>query len=249
MSLQIARLSVDIFADIFDVVNSPRDMVSLACTCSALNHLTRAAISRHRHAFESFRYASDRDPSTILSLVRHLVLRSDPVVGKYFRSFDIWGARLSWDEWRRIEVSEQGVKLADEEPATVLDRLTSSEIEQLLEIARQVVGDSELGSAREELENGGDGLLNLLIIASAPRLESLTFVRRDDLLHKSCQAWLYKAIQWQLTLQKGWEPFSGFQWPQGLCSLRRLAVGVDTGVADENIEAVDGNLIIAAHSR
>ncbi|KAH8168501.1 hypothetical protein LIA77_11765 [Sarocladium implicatum] len=241
MTLPIASLSVEIFASILDVVESPRDMVSLACTCSTLAHLTRGALRRHRETFENFRYASDRDPSAIISLVRHLVLRRDPVVGKYFRSFDVWGARLSWDEWRHFEVSEQGVKLREGESLTA-DQFSPGEHRQLLEVAQNILGDEELRDAREELQNGGDGLLKMLIIASAPRLESLTFIRRNDLLHKSCQAWLFKAIQRHLPANKGVQSFAEPQWPRGLHAICNLAVGVDAGMADESIEVVDAEL-------
>lgn len=236
----IARLSVELFAAILEVADSPLDMVNLACTCKGLAHLTDAALRRHRDAYAKFRYTSDRNPHTIITLVRRLVLRRDSLVARHFRSFDVWGARLSWSEWRHFDVDEHGVKLASEEAH--VDRLTPREVEQVLETAKTLFDKSELIAAREEVETGGDGFLKMLIIASAPRLESLKFIRRNDLLHKSCQAWLFKLIRSQLTTGR-WKWLPGVEWPPGLRSLRELAVGVDAGVLDSNIDVVDENLI------
>ncbi|KAK0385227.1 hypothetical protein NLU13_7704 [Sarocladium strictum] len=240
-NLPIARLSVEIYAQIFDFADSPKDMVNLACTCKHIAHLVHGAVARHRTAYRTYRYTSDRDPATLVKLVRRLVLNFDPLVSHYFRSFDVWGARLSWADWRHFDVDKQGVKLSSD--VVSFDPFTPREMSQLRLIARRLIDESDLVAAYEELHNGGDGLLKVLIIASAPRIESLKFIRRNDLAHKSCQEWLFKSICHRLSLGPSWLP--GSDWPIGMRSLRDVAVGVDAGILDESIEFVHEDLLPA----
>jgi hypothetical protein len=120
--------------------------------------------------------------------VRSVVLHQDPVVIRYARSIDIWGSRSSWDDWRQYEVDECGVHMRGD--VIEVKRFDEHEMKRLLALTRDLVGEDDLDAACEELEKGGDDLLKFLVIASCPNLETLKFVRRNDVLHKTCQVWL-----------------------------------------------------------
>ncbi|KAL2204092.1 hypothetical protein CC79DRAFT_1400330 [Sarocladium strictum] len=228
----ITRLPAELLAEILRECESPRDFLNLALACKSLLRQAEAALHRHRVAHRRFRYVSDLDPSCFPDLVRSVVLCQDDFVAIYARSIDIWVPRLSWDEWRQCEVDERGMRMQGE----VLDgvKFNEHEIKQLLALTRDWVGEEELSAAHEELENGADGLLKFLVIASCPRLEMLKFIRRNDVLHKSSQMWLEKSIRHILS--------GGSEWPPGLQSLRDAAFGVDAGILDEHIQIVDVDL-------
>lgn len=71
-------------------------------------------------------------------------------------------------------------------------------------------------------------------MASCPGLETLKFIRCDDILHKSCQVLLEKFLRYIVN--------GGSQWPPGLRSVHDAAFGVDAGILDEHIQAVDLDL-------
>ncbi|KAH8171450.1 hypothetical protein LIA77_08217 [Sarocladium implicatum] len=227
----IFRLPADILAELMDSC-TPLSFFNLATTCKHLATLSEPVLSRNREAHRRFRYASDLDPTCMPALVRSVVLHHDPVVAHFARSIDIWGTRLSWDEWRRYEVDERGVHMRGD----VVDsqRFDTHEVRRLLALTNELLGEDELHAAEEELKNGADGLLNFLVIASCPRLEALKFIRRDDVLHKSCQNWLEKSIR-HISSREA-------EWPAGLQSIRDAAFGVDAGILDEHIQVIDPEL-------
>ena len=227
----ICRLPADILAELMDFC-TPLSFFNLACACKQLARLAEPVLGRNREAYRRFRYASDLDPTCLPTLVRSVVLHQDPVVVQFARSIDVWGTRLSWDEWRHYEVDEKGVHMRGD--VAEFRRFEPHEIRQLLALTGELVGEGELSAAQEELENGADGLLKFLVIASCPRLEQLRFVRRNDVLHKSCQDWLEKAIR-HISSREA-------EWPVGLKNVREAAVGVDAGILDEHIELVDLDL-------
>lgn len=73
--------------------------------------------------------------------------------------------------------------------------------------------------AQQELENGGDGIIKMLLFAFYRHIQSIKFIKRGEENHTSLQ-WLTRAIGWSRTSGK---------WPPGFQSIRHVAVGVVSG--------------------
>lgn len=157
-------------------------------------------------------------------MARCLIFRRDTLIARYAKTVQIWGTRFLPDDHHTYHIDERGVHLADRKK---VEAFTGSEVNQLLSWARDLVGEEELDAAREELTSGGDGLLQLLVIASCPNLESVRFVRRRELLHEGCRYWLFKTIQHLTKLD------DGPSYPVGLRILQDIAFGVDAGIVEE----------------
>ncbi|KAF6821199.1 hypothetical protein CPLU01_12557, partial [Colletotrichum plurivorum] len=78
----------------------PADHLNFALTCKRLADCSQYALRRHRDAYAKYGLCSDISPETVPALLR-LVTR-DPIVAWHIRSFEVWGARRSWANWKHF---------------------------------------------------------------------------------------------------------------------------------------------------
>ncbi|KAM0432327.1 hypothetical protein ACHAPT_004868 [Fusarium lateritium] len=211
----IVGLSTELIFLIIDYAD-PYSHLALALTCSILYHRSLPILDRHRAAH---RVASDLQPENVLKLLRFAVV--DSLEAWHVRELELWGNRVTWDDWRDWDVALTGqVRLADTE--LVKPRLERKEILSFFSMARQWwdIPEHEFDAARNELENGGDGFLKLLLIASCPKLHTIRFAQKEKGMHTSLR-WMSKAVSWSMDSER---------WPPGFQSLRNVAMGVSAGV-------------------
>ncbi|KAJ4312973.1 hypothetical protein N0V94_007181 [Neodidymelliopsis sp. IMI 364377] len=94
-------------------------------------------------------------------------------------------------------------------------------------------GDEDIREeALEQLKDGFDGILKMLLIAHCPRLRDVKFVTQQH-DKKSTLGWLKRIIQGSIAY--------GSYWPPGLSNIRNIAVGVesDTWMSTRNQAIMD----------
>ncbi|KAF6837366.1 hypothetical protein CMUS01_05066, partial [Colletotrichum musicola] len=203
----------------------PASHLDLACTCKKLAQSSSDILRRHREAHDNS-MVSDLLPASIPGLVRALARGSgDSVLAWHVRSLEIWGTCSTWDDWKPFTLEPPGT---EEESPSRFGRAASplewtideEELEVYGRILRYQLHLSEhhVTTARQELEEGDDGILKVLAIALCPHLESVKYVwtNNRDLPH----AWLTSVVE---------ESLSKGAWAPGLQSLRKVAVGVNSG--------------------
>jgi hypothetical protein len=86
--------------------------------------------------------------------------------------------------------------------------------------------------AREQFEDGADGILKMLLIAFCPRLRDVKFITQEH-REQSTLGWLKRLIQGSILY--------GSHWPPGISNIRDIAVGVesDTWMSKEQPSGLD----------
>lgn len=92
----------------------PPSLLDFAFTCKKVARCSIGVLRQHQQAHAQYRVISDLQPSTIPTLLR-LVIR-DPIVAWHVRSFEIWGSRSTWEDWRRIMMEPPNIFDPDEQP-------------------------------------------------------------------------------------------------------------------------------------
>lgn len=204
----------------------PSQLVNIALTCSHLHRQVKAELRQH----QKYHFASDLSPRVILKL-----LQPDSrcgAINSYVRHMEIWGSRKSWEDWSTWKVLQSG-ELQTVSESELEPRVGPKLFIKYLDLAQELwhIPEEDAIIAQEELENGGDGFIKMLLFASYHHLQSLKFVKGEK---------YHTSLQW-LTTAVGWSRLSG-RWPPGFQSLRHVAVGVVDG-HDLDKERVAGEAV------
>lgn len=202
----------------------PRSQVALACAARYFSDCCDHQFRRHRAAHGKYRVSSDLDPSTVPHLVRSALGHADPLDAWHVRSFELWGTRESWDEWRpfNVEASTPSSTLQDGEPLPW--SFLGGETEELTGLFTEMP-EEHRASAQDELRDGKDGFLKAALLALLPRLVEVRIVSGAS---EASLSWLANAVQWGKR---------GASWPPGFAGVRDLAVGMLSGTwRDEHRE-------------
>ena len=220
----ITGLSTDLIYLIIDFI-PPESHLDFASTCRRIADCSSQILKRHQEAYSKYRVTSDISPTTIPTLLRSAFGRADPVLAWHVRSIEIWYDRASWVDWKPLHFGH----LLHEEDMGVDSTLwiwQDDELEEYLEDiedqfdAMVESGDEDIGvQAREQLGDGLDGILKMILIANCPRLQNVKFITHEH-HEKSTLGWLRRVIQGSILY--------GSHWPPGLCSIQKIAVGVES---------------------
>ncbi|KAF2633469.1 hypothetical protein BU25DRAFT_453230 [Macroventuria anomochaeta] len=236
----ITNLSTELVCLIIDFV-PPESHLDFACTCKRIADCSSKVLKRHQEAYSKYRVASDISPITIPTLLRSAFGRADPLLAWHVRSIEIWYDRTSWLDWKPLNFDQ----CLHEEDMDVDSTLWKWQDDELLEYLEAIEGqfDAMLESgdedirleAREQFEDGLDGILKMLLIAYCPRLQDVKFITHEH-REKSTLGWLKRVIQGSILY--------GSHWPPGLCSIQEVAVGVEseTWMTTRHTQNEDGHL-------
>ncbi|KAJ4378961.1 hypothetical protein N0V86_005838 [Didymella sp. IMI 355093] len=220
----IVNLSTELIYHVIDFI--PYEFqVNFALTCKRLADCSSKVLKRHQEAFNKYRVVSDILPTTVPTLLRSIFGRADPILAWHVRSLEVWYDRESWLDWKPISF-DQPLHEDDMDIDSTPWNWQDDELEEYLEdIEDQLValldgGDEEVFvEARQEFEDGFDGILKALVIAYCPRLRDVKFVTYEH-REKSTLGWLQRIVQGSIKY--------GSHWPPGLCSIENIAVGVES---------------------
>lgn len=235
----ITALSTELIQHIIDHIPY-ESQLDFARTCKRLAECSSWVLKRHQEVFKKYRVASDISPVTIPTLLRSVFGRADPILAWHVRSIEIWYDRTSWLDWKPLDF-DQPLNEEDMGAGTSWN-WQDDELEEYLEdIEDQLVamiggGDEEVYTqAREQFEDGLDGILKALLIAYCPRLRDVKFVTHEH-KQKSTLGWLRRLIQGSILY--------GSHWPPGLCNVQNVAVGVesDTWMTARHTDSDQGHL-------
>ncbi|KAF1926585.1 uncharacterized protein M421DRAFT_211049 [Didymella exigua CBS 183.55] len=220
----ITNLTTELIYQIIDFI-AYENQVDFALTCRRLADCSSRILKRHQEAFKKYRVASDILPTTIPTLLRSIFGRNDPLLAWHVRSLEIWYDRTSWLDWKPLPFDRP---LHEDDMGTNNKpwKWQDDELEEYLEgIEDQLValfdgGDEDVFfEARQQFENGLDGILKALVIAYCPRLRDVRFITYEH-REKSSLGWLKRIVQGSIQY--------GSHWPPGLCSVKNVAVGVES---------------------
>lgn len=211
----LASLPPELILRILDLAD-PLTQVSLACTSKYIAGCCHRQFLRLRAAYQKYGVSSDIDPATVPHLIRSALGYADPIDAWSVRSFELWGRRNSWDDWRPFKLPPSWhYTVQDGEPLrwSFLD----GETEALVGVFKDQMSEEEQRSAENELRQGKDGFLKAMLLALLPRLLDVKIV--SGACNKSL-SWLSNSIQWGKRRAT---------WPPGFAGIRDLAVGVLSG--------------------
>lgn len=220
----ITDLSTELIFHIIDFIPY-ESQVNFALTCKRLADCSSKILRRHQKAFKNYRVASDVLPTTVPTLLRSVFGRADPILAWHVRSLEIWYDRESWLDWKPLSF-ERSRHEGDMDIDSTLWQWKDEELDEYLEdvedqlVALRGSGDEDVFvEARQQFEDGLDGILKALLIAYCPRLRDVKFVTYEH-GKTSTLGWLKRIVQGCIQY--------GSHWPPGLCSVDNVAVGVET---------------------
>lgn len=220
----ITDLSTELIYQIIDFVPY-ESQLNFALTCKRLADCSNKILKRHQEAFKQYRVASDILPTTVPTLLRSVFGRADPILAWHIRSLEIWYDRQSWLDWKTLSF-DQPLHEDDMDVDSTLWEWQDDELEEYLEdIEGQLVALLDAGDedvfveARQQFEDGLDGILKALLIAYCPRLQDVKFITYEH-GKTSTLGWLKRIVQGSIQY--------GSHWPPGLCSVNNVAVGVES---------------------
>lgn len=210
----LASLAPELILRIADLADH-RSQVSLACAARYFSECLYHRFRRHQAAYKKYRVSSDLDPATVPHLVRSVLGYADPLDAYHVRSFELWGTRGSWDEWRPFNVeASTPYTLQDGEPLAL--SFLDGETEKLMGVFPKMPEEHQ-EAARNELREGKDGFLKVAFLALLPRLIDVKIVSGAS---EESLFWLANGVQWA---------HQGTSWPPGFAGVRDLAVGMLSG--------------------
>ncbi|KAF5569757.1 hypothetical protein FPHYL_1746 [Fusarium phyllophilum] len=199
----------------------PPTCLHMALTCTTLHHQCQKHLDLHQEAYAKYRITSDLSPETVVDLLKDTT--KTKIERWHVRELEIWGSRYDWEDWRPWVPKLPGTcDLADGSPTRRgLDLQDIGRyIETSLDLWTYPRFDTE--AIQWGLEDGQDGFLKLILIATCPRLHSLRFVKNDIDRHTTLK-WMRKVINECRRARNGPHDLHGFE------SLRHIAVSIETG--------------------
>lgn len=231
-STGLTSLPTELVLRVTDFIEPP-SQVSLACASRYLASCCHRLFSRRRAAHEKYGVSSDLDPSTVPHLLRSALGFADPIDAWSVRSFELWGTRDSWNDWRPFNL-RAGVPYTVQDGEPLRWSFLREETEAMVDVFKEEMTEEEQKSARDELHEGKDGFLKAVLLTLLPRLVDVKIVSgaSDESL-----SWLANTIQWGKRRAT---------WPPGFASIRDLAVGVSSGTwKDETRESLSAYTLVS----
>lgn len=214
----LSGLSYEVISLILYYIDDPLSQFNVALTCKHLAYQTGDILQRHQQLHEKHAVSSDLDPSTVPTLLRSVLGISDPLMAWHVRTFEVWGPRDSWADWKTFTPESDLLVPADGEP---ISWDLTTEDRQLIFNQFWLLGERLAQDALEELDKGRDSAIKILLIKLLPRLNDLKFVRTPSLPHQvTALAWLVRIFMYHKL---------DFASSPGLASVRSLAVNVPGG--------------------
>ncbi|KAK7222293.1 hypothetical protein V2G26_010296 [Clonostachys chloroleuca] len=214
----LAKLPTELLFGIYDELE-PSDHFALATTCKLIYARSKPILEIHRNAHRDNRVISDCSLELLVRVYRsaQASVGLEAIEAWHVRKFEIWGSRLTWDEWKSWEIGTDGtLSLAAHEdplPSPFSPHEVADHVKEM-QLMFHPCHDHEL--IAEAFKDGEDGYLKAMIVSMLPRLNNLVFVSPD--VPNDTLNWLGQMIEWSLR--------DVFPWPPGLNSLRKVSVGV-----------------------
>lgn len=228
----LASLPPELILRIIDLADPP-SQVSLACTSKYIAGCCHSRFLRLRAAHKKYGVSSDLDPSTVPHLIRSALGYADPIDAWSVRSFELWGTRSSWDEWRPFNLeASTPYTVQDGEPLQW--SFLEGETEALVGVFKDQMTGEEQRSAEDELREGKDGFLKAVLLALLPWLVDVKIVSGAS---DRSLSWLSKSFRWGRQRAT---------WPPGFASILDVAVGVSSGTwRDEMNESLSAYTFVS----
>ena len=167
----------------------PGTLFAWACTCKVLARCSLQALETHKQRRPELRVVHDRNPITIPLLMRESL--SEPGILWYVRSLDIWDLREKFEEWKSPRFCE-GNPVDDRDCEEFLDWpekhhdyshldttfYTDEELERYRSMFSKLLHLKEplVDKWMQRLRSGSDEPSKVLLMATSPRLNKVTFV-------------------------------------------------------------------------
>lgn len=209
-------------------------------------------LRKHKDTNARFRLVTDVDPRSITDVLRKAI--DDPGFAWHIRDLEITSARAQWSHWENTETE------GNEDSAAVVApdwAFTHDEQVALFDHLREIFHFDEqaIDIVREDLHNGSDAPLKLLLFGFCPRIRSVKFTRNVHLTGKG-------TLGRESTEDLQNNPRSSLDyfnqailihikakitvWPMGFGSLQEVAIGVDTGDKTSDVPFVPSPLLVTS---
>ncbi|KAK1451821.1 hypothetical protein CMEL01_06395 [Colletotrichum melonis] len=162
-------------------------------------------------------------PATIPTLLRNVVMHKDPWITWHIRSLEIRGSRRFWEDWRPFNLVWLWPRERFDEDAQPLEwTLEDKERAEYMRLFKDIFhpGFDDTCVADQQLDEGYDGILKILLMAICPHLSSVKYILRDEGTRDDSLKWLTSLIEMS-HLAGSWAP--------GLRALREVSIGVRSG--------------------
>ncbi|KXH67007.1 hypothetical protein CSAL01_05613 [Colletotrichum salicis] len=216
---RLTLLPAELLVDIIEHVDVASHL-NFACTCKKIPKCSAGILRRHRKAHDQYGVISDLQPATLPTLLRNIVRHRDPLITWHIRSLEIWGRRRFWEDWRPFMLQPR--ERFDEDVLPLGWLFEDEERAEYMRLFEDMIHPDHYATcmAKQQLDEGNDGILKVLLTALCPRLNSVKYVlcyagNRDESLE-----WLASLIEMSNPL-KSWAP--------GLRALREVFIGVRSG--------------------
>lgn len=204
--MRLTSLPPELILHILNFTDPPSQF-SLACASRRLAACCDRQLRRHQAVHARYGVSSDLDPATVPHLLRSALGHADPIDAWHVRSFELWARARVVAEWRPFDLeakSDSGLKRGGE---PLRWEFRKGEVEGLLGVFGEEMGDGVRAFAEEGLRAGADWFLKAVMLALLPRLVDVKVV-----------AWLAHVMRW-----------SSEHTPPMFASVRSVAVGVASG--------------------
>ncbi|KAF6804409.1 hypothetical protein CSOJ01_10200 [Colletotrichum sojae] len=155
---RLNKLPPELVGRILDQAD-PADHLDFALACKRLAACSQHALRRHRDAYVKYRLCSDISPETV------------PTLSACWKPFDYMWSR---DQYQILPEREFDISTWNEQ----VDRhFTRVELEDLMSYTQESIGFSPSQAVRawEEIQQGNDVILKMLLFSFCPRLNSLKY--------------------------------------------------------------------------
>ncbi|KAF4555682.1 Hypothetical protein D9617_2g056450 [Elsinoe fawcettii] len=228
----------------FELFKLPRELLSIvtsfvpvdsilnfALSCKILHSSVKPRLAANKEKHSQYKVQHDRLPLHVPELLR-LMLR-DPEVAWHIRSFDAWGCRLNWNDWKTYELESPEYETPipgwpeaeqDRSQLATEEYFTPAELDRYRSVMKDVLHMpvDEIFEWQSSIRLGSDVPLKGLIFALASRLDRINFIAYDG-EDDDPLGFLVSAIR---NIQNRLR--HGTVWPPGLNSLRMISICTST---------------------
>ncbi|EXF83413.1 hypothetical protein CFIO01_13430 [Colletotrichum fioriniae PJ7] len=219
---RLSLLPAELLRDIIEYVDFASHL-NFACTCKKIAKCSAGVLRRHREIHNQYGVISDLQPATIPTLLRNVVMHKDPWITWHIRSLEIWGSRRFWEDWRPFNLVLLRPRERFDEHAQPLEwPLEDKERAEYMRLFKDIFHPDfdDTCLAEQQLDEGNDGILKILLMALCPHLSSVKYILCDEGTRDDSLKWLTSLIE-RSQLVGSWAP--------GLRALREVSIGVRSG--------------------
>lgn len=165
----------------------PSAHLDFALTSRFCAACSRDVLRYHRECAQQYGVISDLSSHTVPSVLRTVI--SDPMVAWHVRSFESWGMRNSWHDWKEFVIPDAEGRHLDTNAAQHDGTSRDSSFwstEEYSYFERYLASDICYSAtmshfrSRRDVERGDDTALRVLLAAHCPRLSELSFTDCDE---------------------------------------------------------------------